>query len=106
MLISPYSQNVFISIFIFNYKEISPAVIPQATKIFVNGCWVGIHRNPDMLVSTLRRLRRRVSIPSLLLFHQGFMFLGPFTCKAGYIILVSRSLLVVYFLTYAIDILE
>ena len=45
-------------------QEISPAVIPQATKIFVNGCWVGIHRDPDMLVKTLRRLRRRVSIAS------------------------------------------
>lgn len=86
--------------YFFLIKEISPAVIPQATKIFVNGCWVGIHRNPDMLVSTLRRLRRRVSFPSLL------MFLGPFTCDTGYRILVSRSLIVVYFLTYAIDILE
>ncbi|KAF2303335.1 hypothetical protein GH714_016852 [Hevea brasiliensis] len=45
-----------------NFEEISPAVIPQATKIFVNGCWVGIHRNPDMLVKTLRRLRRRVDV--------------------------------------------
>ncbi|KAF2297688.1 hypothetical protein GH714_002249 [Hevea brasiliensis] len=43
-----------------NFEEISPVVIPQATKIFVNGCWVGIHRNPDMLVKTLRRLRRRL----------------------------------------------
>ncbi|KAL5989452.1 DNA-dependent RNA polymerase II [Asimina triloba] len=42
-------------------QEISPAVIPQATKIFVNGCWVGIHRNPDLLVTTLRQLRRQVS---------------------------------------------
>ncbi|KAE8806706.1 DNA-directed RNA polymerase II subunit RPB2 [Hordeum vulgare] len=40
-------------------EEISPAVIPQAAKIFVNGCWVGIHRNPDPLVKTLRRLRRQ-----------------------------------------------
>ncbi|KAG2687589.1 hypothetical protein I3843_09G059700 [Carya illinoinensis] len=45
-----------------NFEEISPAVIPQATKIFVNGCWVGIHRDPDMLVKTLRRLRRRVDV--------------------------------------------
>ncbi|EPS65990.1 hypothetical protein M569_08783, partial [Genlisea aurea] len=45
-----------------NFEEISPAVIPQATKIFVNGFWFGIHRNPDMLVSTLRRLRRRVDV--------------------------------------------
>ncbi|XP_059631581.1 DNA-directed RNA polymerase II subunit RPB2-like [Cornus florida] len=42
-----------------NFEEISPAVILRATKIFVNGCWVGIHRGPDMLVETLRRLRRR-----------------------------------------------
>lgn len=43
-----------------NFEEISPAVIPQATKIFVNGCWVGIHRDPELLVKTLRQLRRRV----------------------------------------------
>ncbi|XP_039830932.1 DNA-directed RNA polymerase II subunit RPB2-like isoform X2 [Panicum virgatum] len=42
-----------------NFEEISPAVIPQAAKIFVNGCWVGIHRNADLLVKTLRRLRRQ-----------------------------------------------
>jgi len=46
-------------------QEISPAVIPQATKIFVNGCWVGIHRNPDLLVKTLRQLRRQVCILQL-----------------------------------------
>ncbi|KAJ0986875.1 hypothetical protein J5N97_005231 [Dioscorea zingiberensis] len=45
-----------------NFEEISPAVIPQATKIFVNGCWVGIHRNPDLLVKTLRKLRRQIDI--------------------------------------------
>ncbi|PWA55788.1 RNA polymerase II second largest subunit [Artemisia annua] len=28
----------------------------------VNGLWVGIHRDPDMLVRTLRRLRRRVDV--------------------------------------------
>ncbi|RID50311.1 hypothetical protein BRARA_H01050 [Brassica rapa] len=43
-------------------EEISPADIPQATKIFVNGKWVGIHRIPDMLVRTLRLLRRRNDI--------------------------------------------
>ncbi|KAK9089276.1 hypothetical protein Scep_028358 [Stephania cephalantha] len=45
-----------------NFEEISPAVIPQATKIFVNGCWVGIHRNPELLVKTLRQLRRQVDV--------------------------------------------
>ncbi|XP_009108527.2 DNA-directed RNA polymerase II subunit 2 [Brassica rapa] len=41
-----------------NLEESSPSVIPKATKIFVNGEWVGIHRDPDMLVKTLRLLRR------------------------------------------------
>nr|VDD04374.1 unnamed protein product [Brassica rapa] len=44
-----------------NLEESSPSVIPKATKIFVNGEWVGIHRDPDMLVKTLRLLRRSVS---------------------------------------------
>ncbi|XP_042502979.1 DNA-directed RNA polymerase II subunit RPB2-like isoform X2 [Macadamia integrifolia] len=44
-----------------NLEEISPAVIPQTTKIFVNGCWVGIHRDPESLVKTLRGLRRKES---------------------------------------------
>ncbi|KAJ9539991.1 hypothetical protein OSB04_026497 [Centaurea solstitialis] len=45
-----------------NFEEISPAVIPHATKIFVNGLWVGIHREPNMLVRTLRSLRRRADV--------------------------------------------
>ncbi|CAK9148633.1 unnamed protein product [Ilex paraguariensis] len=45
-----------------NFEEISPAVIPHATKIFVNGCWVGIHRNPELLVRTLRQLRRQLDV--------------------------------------------
>ena len=34
----------------------------QATKIFVNGVWVGVHRDPGMLVRTLRQMRRQVDI--------------------------------------------
>lgn len=30
--------------------------------MFVNGVWVGIHRNPDELVKTLRSLRRQLII--------------------------------------------
>lgn len=33
----------------------------QATKIFVNGVWTGIHRRPQELVTTLRKMRREVS---------------------------------------------
>jgi|TARA_B100001540_G_scaffold265557_1_gene246143 DNA-directed RNA polymerase II subunit RPB2 len=46
-----------------NLEEISPSVIPKATKIFVNGVWVGIHRDPADLVKTLRMLRRRLDVP-------------------------------------------
>ena len=42
-------------------EEISAGVIPQAAKIFVNGVWFGIHRDPQKLVSVLRSMRRKVS---------------------------------------------
>ena len=41
-----------------NLDEIQPAVIPFATKVFVNGNWVGIHREPGKLYNTLLGLRR------------------------------------------------
>ena len=44
-------------------EEITADVIPRATKVFVNGCWVGLHRNPKDLVDTLRSLRRNVNLP-------------------------------------------
>lgn len=47
-----------------NLEEISPTIIPVATKIFVNGVWVGISRQPDHLVKTLRQLRRCVDVSS------------------------------------------
>jgi DNA-directed RNA polymerase II subunit RPB2 len=45
-----------------NLEEIAPGVIPSATKIFVNGVWMGIHRDPQLLVRTLRQLRRQVDV--------------------------------------------
>mmetsp|Transcript_1281 Transcript_1281/g.4791 ORF Transcript_1281/g.4791 Transcript_1281/m.4791 type:complete len:1186 (-) Transcript_1281:183-3740(-) len=45
-----------------NLEEISPSVIVNATKIFVNGVWVGVHREPAGLVQTLRNLRRKLDI--------------------------------------------
>jgi len=44
-------------------EEVTADIIPTATKIFVNGKWVGLHRNPEDLVSTIRNLRRNVQIP-------------------------------------------
>merc|ERR1712106_1018743 len=45
-----------------NLEEIAPSSIHDSTKIFVNGCWVGIHRDPEQLMSTLRKLRRQMDI--------------------------------------------
>lgn len=45
-----------------NLEEIKPQIIPHATKIFVNGNWIGIHREPNELVRTLRSLRRCVDV--------------------------------------------
>ena len=45
-----------------NLEEISASVITQATKIFLNGVWLGVHRHPQELVKTLRQMRRQVDI--------------------------------------------
>ncbi|XP_075213798.1 DNA-directed RNA polymerase II subunit RPB2-like isoform X2 [Lycorma delicatula] len=45
-----------------NLEEILPSAIAQATKIFLNGCWVGIHRGPDQLMGALRKSRRQMDI--------------------------------------------
>ncbi|KAL6757113.1 RNA polymerase II second largest subunit [Haematococcus lacustris] len=43
-------------------EEVAPAHIAKATKVFVNGMWMGIHREPQTLVRTLRALRRKVDV--------------------------------------------
>ena len=40
-------------------EEFEPMRTPNATKIFVNGVWNGIHRDPVHLVRTIQSLRRR-----------------------------------------------
>merc|ERR1711871_1307155 len=47
-----------------NLEEISPQTIadPGTTKIFVNGSWIGVHRDPCTLEATLRSLRRQIDI--------------------------------------------
>ncbi|MCJ1245880.1 DNA-dependent RNA polymerase II [Trapelia coarctata] len=40
-------------------EEYEPTRSPNATKVFVNGVWVGVHRDPSHLVSTVQSLRRR-----------------------------------------------
>mmetsp|Transcript_8496 Transcript_8496/g.37877 ORF Transcript_8496/g.37877 Transcript_8496/m.37877 type:complete len:1216 (-) Transcript_8496:2643-6290(-) len=39
--------------------EISTQDIPDACKIFVNGTWLGIHRDQEYLLDTIRLFRRR-----------------------------------------------
>ncbi|KAL4930508.1 DNA-directed RNA polymerase II core subunit RPB2 [Aspergillus undulatus] len=40
-------------------EEFEPQVTPNATKVFVNGVWVGVHREASHLVETMQSLRRR-----------------------------------------------
>jgi DNA-directed RNA polymerase II subunit RPB2 len=39
-------------------EEYDPTVNPNATKIFVNGVWVGVHTQPSQLVTVVQELRR------------------------------------------------
>eukprot|EP01125_Pyxidicula_operculata_P003220 TRINITY_DN1367_c1_g2_i2.p1 TRINITY_DN1367_c1_g2~~TRINITY_DN1367_c1_g2_i2.p1 ORF type:complete len:1211 (-),score=312.38 TRINITY_DN1367_c1_g2_i2:298-3930(-) len=39
-------------------EEITPAQVPEATKIILNGSWVGINSQPRQLVENLREMRR------------------------------------------------
>jgi DNA-directed RNA polymerase II subunit RPB2 len=43
-------------------SEVSPSTIANATKIFVNGSWVGIHHNAKQLMDTLLKLRRQIDM--------------------------------------------
>lgn len=40
-------------------EEIAPSVVGRSTKVFVNGAWVGVHREPGELVAALRGMRRQ-----------------------------------------------
>lgn len=39
-------------------EEYDPVVNPSATKVFVNGVWVGVHSQPSQLVTVVQELRR------------------------------------------------
>ncbi len=45
-------------------EEYEPLRYPNATKVFVNGSWVGVHQDPKHLVSLVQSLRRKGVIPS------------------------------------------
>ncbi|CAO3591342.1 unnamed protein product [Absidia cylindrospora] len=45
-----------------NLEELNPRTIADATKVFVNGVWIGVHRDPGELVNALKQMRRSVDI--------------------------------------------
>lgn len=44
-------------------EDIGPALVPSVTKVFVNGAWLGIHRNPVELAGRIRQFRRECTLP-------------------------------------------
>ncbi|KAI9206398.1 DNA-directed RNA polymerase II subunit RPB2 [Polychytrium aggregatum] len=45
-----------------NIEETHGSSMTAATKVFLNGVWVGIHRDPEVLSSSLKGLRRRLDV--------------------------------------------
>ncbi|KAI9682157.1 MAG: DNA-dependent RNA polymerase II [Caeruleum heppii] len=43
-------------------EEYEPQKAPNATKVFVNGVWVGVHQDPAQLVKAVQKLRREQKI--------------------------------------------
>ncbi|KAG2425954.1 hypothetical protein HXX76_013327 [Chlamydomonas incerta] len=41
--------------------EVTPADIAASTKVFINGVWLGIQRDPTALIKNLRAMRRQVA---------------------------------------------
>lgn len=58
-------------------EEVAPSTIPQTTKVFLNGEWVGVHHNPASLVATLKSFRRKVPKPML---HCNAQYLTVLQC--------------------------
>jgi DNA-directed RNA polymerase II subunit RPB2 len=45
-------------------EEYDPTRYPNATKIFLNGSWIGVHQDPKALVKDVQQLRRTNQIPA------------------------------------------
>jgi hypothetical protein len=62
-----------------NLEDYSPSTAPNSTKVFVNGVWLGIRRDPVHLVSTPATCEGRSwhSLPFLSLYILFFFVGGP-----------------------------
>ena len=56
-------QSILNDMGLIGLHEMKSEMNPNSTKIFLNGCWVGIHNNSDLLVKKLKELRRKLEIP-------------------------------------------
>lgn len=45
-------------------ESIDPKEVPNKTKIFVNGKWIGVHDDAEFVIQTLRDHRRRKAMPA------------------------------------------
>ncbi|KAJ3401560.1 DNA-dependent RNA polymerase II [Chytriomyces hyalinus] len=51
-------------------EEVGPSVLKDATKVFLNGMWLGVHREPENLVENLRSTRRNCEVsPEVSIVH-------------------------------------
>ncbi|KAI8614109.1 DNA-dependent RNA polymerase II second largest subunit [Chytriomyces sp. MP71] len=51
-------------------EDVGPNVLKDATKVFLNGMWLGIHREPEALVDNLRATRRNCEVnPEVSIVH-------------------------------------
>lgn len=45
-----------------NLYEISPVQLSNATKVFLNGCWVGVHTDPLLLINILKSFKQNIEV--------------------------------------------
>lgn len=45
-------------------EDYVPHASPNATRVFVNGVWVGVHQDPGSIANTMKTLRRAGDIPA------------------------------------------
>ena len=50
-------------------NSVNPESMFEATKVFVNGRWIGVHSNPASLVGKMKLMRRNGLINIFTLFH-------------------------------------